>query len=143
MTLHLIKLCVGVDSISQLRHWQRRRLADLESAGEEAQLRHVTRHMPRRSDEILGTGSLYWVIRGVIQVRQPITELRRVTGHDGIKRCAIMLGPNLVATLPVPRRPFQGWRYLPAKEAPRDLAETSTKDLPPELRVELAELGLL
>ncbi|MFV2092392.1 MAG: DUF1489 family protein, partial [Hyphomicrobiales bacterium] len=107
------------------------------------------RHMPRRRDEILGScgagsgGSLYWVIRGVVQVRQPIAELRAVTGEDGIKRCAIVLAPELVATLPVPRRPFQGWRYLPASEAPGDLADTSTQDLPPELRVELAELGLL
>ena len=146
MTLHLIKLCVGVESVARLRSLQQRRLADQASRGEAAQLVHVTRHMPRRRDEILGnggSGSLYWVIRGVVQVRQPITDLRRVVGEDGVRRCAIVLAPDLVATAPAPRRPFQGWRYLPAGEAPRDLTDTSTSDLPPELRVELAELGLL
>ncbi|MFV2092575.1 MAG: DUF1489 family protein, partial [Hyphomicrobiales bacterium] len=85
MSLHLIKLCVGVASIAQLRNHQRRRLAEMASRGEVAQLTHVTRHMPRRRDEILepgSSGSLFWVIRGVVQARQPIIDLRRVTGEE-------------------------------------------------------------
>lgn len=142
MALHLIKLCVGVDDIAELTAWQERRLAELKSRGEPPELGHTTRQMPRRRDEIITGGSLYWVIRGVIQLRQPIIDLRPVRGGDGIERCRIVLSPDSFLTAPVPRRAFQGWRYLEAKDAPRDLS-SHERSLPPELSAELAELGLL
>ena len=100
---------------------------------------------PRRGAELIDTGSLYWVIRGVIQCRQKILDLQAVTGEDGVKRCRIVLDPELVAVEPRPRSAFQGWRYLQGKDAPRDLAAIGGDDdpMPAEMRRELAELGLL
>lgn len=145
MTLHLIKLCVGADSITHLRDWQAERLERRRKAGEEPFLAHRTRQMPRRRDRILDGGSLYWVIKGVIQVRQRIVDLRSVKCEDGITRCDIALDPTLVATRTRRRRAFQGWRYFEPADAPPDLgvAGSGEEDMPAELRAELIELGLL
>ncbi|MCW5697988.1 MAG: DUF1489 domain-containing protein [Bauldia sp.] len=135
MTLHLIKLCVGVDTPDELREWVEERVA---ATGEHT---HVTRMFPRRADELVAGGSLYWVIRGVVLVRQRIVALRPVR-RDDHDACAIVLEPRLVPTSPWPRRPFQGWRYLAAADAPPDLS-TADAALPEALRAELALLGLL
>ena len=103
---------------------------------------HTTRMTPKRKDEILAGGSLYWVIKRVIQVRQPVLDLEEFTDPDGIKRCNIWLENTLVRTAPSPRRAFQGWRYLKAEDAPSDLTEhAGGEDLPDELRRKLIELG--
>jgi hypothetical protein len=143
VTVHILKLCVGVAEIADLEYWVRKRAAEAGARGEPVRHRHVTRMTPRRLAEVLDGGSLYWVIGGFIQVRQRILGLDDVIGEDGISRCAIQLEPKLVATRPVPRRPFQGWRYLEAKDAPPDVGRGDGGDIPPELRRELAELGLL
>ena len=143
MTLHLLKLCVGVAEIAELQYWVDARAAEAVARGEPPRHRHITRQRPRRGGEILDGGSLYWVIKGLIQVRQPIIGLQDITGEDGIRRCAIILAPTLVGTRPVPRRAFQGWRYLDAKDAPADLHGNSAAALPADLRRELAGLGLL
>jgi hypothetical protein len=138
MPLHLLKLCVGVDDVDQLRQSQQRRT----KRGE--RLVHVTRHRPRRDDEVLDGGSLYWVIRRVISVRQRIIGLEEVHGTDGIRRCAIILHPDLVLTMPQPRRPHQGWRYFEEDVAPADAPKGGSEaDFPPEMAAELRELGLL
>lgn len=140
MTLHILKLCVGCDSLDDLAAWQaeRRRLAPA------TPLRHVTRMWPKRGAEILDGGSLYWVIKGQIAARQRITALEPVEGEDGVRRCALVLDPQLVRTDPAPRRPFQGWRYLAPGDAPRDLPEAreGEEELPEELAKALAALGL-
>ncbi|GGE46569.1 lysophospholipase [Agaricicola taiwanensis] len=144
MPLHLQKLCVGADSIEELESWITHRLEDKARQGLPVEQLHVTRMTPKRDAEILAGGSLYWIIKGVIQVRQSIRELRPVTDSDGIGRCAIVLEPALVRVVPQPRRPFQGWRYLSAEDAPKDLASVGdTGDLPPALVRELQDLGLL
>ncbi|MEW5424503.1 DUF1489 family protein [Amorphus sp. 3PC139-8] len=144
MTLHLIKLCVGAESVDDLAGWIAQRVADRRAAGAEEVTRHVTRMTPKRGAEIVGTGSLYWVIRGFIQARQPILRLDPLVDADGVNRCAIILSPELIATRLAPRRPFQGWRYLAAEEAPADLTgATGGDDVPEEMRRELAELGLI
>jgi hypothetical protein len=144
MTLHILKLCVGVDTIDDLRASVERRVAARRAAGEEAVLRHVTRMTPKRGEEIAGAGSLYWVIRGFIQVRQPVLRLDPVVDAEGVKRCALVLAPELIATRKTPRRPFQGWRYLTAAEAPADETEAEgDDDMPSDMRRELADLGLL
>jgi hypothetical protein len=146
MTLHLVKLCVGCESIEDLRDWQDKKVQAAKKKGQAPTLWHRTRMFPKRKDEIVNGGSLYWVIKGVIQVRQPIVDLVAVTGDDGIARCDIVLGRELVAVRPTPRRAFQGWRYLPADEAPRDLAvvdHAAGGAMPAKLRAELAALGLL
>jgi hypothetical protein len=136
--LHLIKLCVGIDSVEHLIDWRARNRPEGNS-------RHVTRMWPKRAGELLDGGSLYWVIRGVVQARQRILALEEVIGQDGIRRCAIVMNPELVRTAPAPRRAFQGWRYLEAKDAPPDLAKSRAADdnLPPELSAALAEIGIL
>ena len=100
---------------------------------------------PRRDTELLQGGSLYWVIRGVIRVRQKIAELVEVTGEDGIRRCAIVFEPSLIPTALRPRRAFQGWRYLSAADAPPDIGTGpgEVPDLPPGLREELDRFGVL
>jgi len=145
MTLHLLKLCVGVDDLSQLADWQTMRLSQLRKAGKAPDLWHRTRQTPRRRDDLLDGGSLYWVIKGVIQARQRILDLRAVRGDDGIDRCDIILDPQLVPTRPHPRRAFQGWRYLDGNDAPKDidLSSEGLEEMPQKMRAELLELGLI
>lgn len=145
MNLHLIKLCVGIDSIAHLDERQKYRLAQAAAKGGAGELRHRTRQMPRRRDELLDGGSIYWVIKGVIQVRQRLLDLREVRCDDGIRRCDIILEPRLVPTRPRPRRAFQGWRYLSGEDAPQDLdlSAAGVDELPEKMRSELIELGLL
>lgn len=145
MTLNLIKLCVGIDNIDNLAEWQKKKLQQRNAAGQPAELWHRTRQMPRRRDELLDGGSIYWVIKGMILVRQKLRDFREVRCDDGIRRCDIILDPALVPTRPHPRRAFQGWRYLDANDAPRDLGlkDHELHSLPEEMRSELLELGLL
>lgn len=144
MPLHLQKLCVGADSIEDLESWIAQRLDEKARQGLPREQFHVTRMAPKRDVEILDGGSLYWVIKGVIQARQAILDLRAVRDSDGISRCAIVLEPTVVRVRPQPRRPFQGWRYLTVDDAPVDLALLGdTGDLPAELVSELRELGLM
>lgn len=138
MPLHMVKLCVGVSDIEELESWVKDCRQGIDS------LDHVTRMFPKRSAEILPGGSLYWVMRGMILCRQPISALEPVTGQDGIERCRIVFKPQIVPVRPTPKRAFQGWRYLEAESAPPDLARAaSVTGMPEKLRRELAELGLL
>ena len=139
-TINLVKLCVGADGVEDLVAWQ----ATAAARGPDGRPWHVTRMWPKREAELLAGGSLYWVFRGVILARQRIVGLERVAGRDGVQRCGIVLEPRLVRTEPAPRKPFQGWRYLPASDAPRDLdgARASEAALPPGLAMALADLGV-
>jgi len=141
--LHLIKLCVGAESIDDLTAWIARRLAQKRKAGEPAEHIHVTRMVPARRDQLLDGGSLYWVIRGQVQARQRLLDIRPFVDRDGVGRCRLVLDPEVVATQRRPKRPFQGWRYLEGKDAPADLDAAGGDGLPPALQAELAELGLL
>lgn len=145
MTLHLQKLCVGADSVEDLRFWIEERMAERRRAGRPEEQVHTTRMTPKRAEDLLDGGSLYWVIKGTILVRQALLDLRPNKGADGIERCDLVLEPALVEVRPTPRRPFQGWRYLPAGDAPRDLAGSpgDAPGLPSHLTAELRALGLL
>ena len=147
MPLHLIKLCVGCESIEELADWQAERLKARRKAGEKKPcLFHRTFQTPKRREELLAGGSLYWVIKGLVQVRQPLADLAEGTKEDGTSCCLLMLKNELVPVRPVPRRPFQGWRYLADDEVPADLGRNTASDIgimPPKLRKQLAELGLL
>ncbi len=145
MALHLIKLCVGAESIDDLRDWVARKAQTAVAAGLEPHSYHTTRMVPKRVEELLDGGSLYWVIKGQVQARQRLTGIETFTDGEGIGRCNLILSPEVVETAYQPRRAFQGWRYLLDNEAPRDLAAlgADTAELPLELRRELAELGLL
>ncbi|MCB4456571.1 DUF1489 family protein [Leisingera sp. McT4-56] len=139
--VNLVKLSVGTESVDSLMAWQEMRRAELP----EGLPRHVTRMWPKREAEILNGGSIYWVIKGLIQCRQRVLRLDEVTGEDGIRRCAIVLDPELHRTHTAPKRPFQGWRYLKPEESPADLPEGKSQEepLPPELSQALAEIGVI
>ncbi len=142
--LHLIKLCVGVSSVDSLLDWRQKQAELLAAKGEVYLSSHVTRMWPKRADEILAGGSLYWVIKGQIQARQRILGFDEVRGEDGIRRCRIMLSPQLVRTQIAARRPFQGWRYLAEADCPPDMASGRARDddIPVAMNLALAEIGL-
>ncbi|HEY4114500.1 MAG TPA: DUF1489 domain-containing protein [Rhizomicrobium sp.] len=143
MTLHLIKLCVGCDSIEDLADWQKRRVAGLRKKRKAPELVHVTRMTPKRADELLDGGSLYWVIKGHISVRQKLVALKPMV-KNGVPHCGLVYDAKLILVVPRSHRPFQGWRYLAAKDAPPDASSVKgSKHLPPRLRAELSALGLL
>ena len=145
MTLNLIKLCVGVSAVEELQAWIDYRQAERQRLGQEPVAIHTTRMIPKRKEALLDGGSLYWVIKGQVQARQRIVDIRPFKDAEGIGRCDLVLEPKLFLTQWQPRRAFQGWRYLTEEDAPAD-ANHSTGDgneLPASLRHELANLGLL
>lgn len=131
-----------MDSIEDLREWQTERLAQLKKRGQKLELKHTTRMVPKRREELLDGGSLYWVIKGYMSVRQPLIDIRPFVDKEGVSRCHLVYDKEMVLVAPRPRRAFQGWRYLVAKEAPPDVGKAG-KGLPEKLQRELAELGLL
>ncbi|MBD3624402.1 MAG: DUF1489 domain-containing protein [Rhodobacteraceae bacterium] len=143
--LHLIKLSVGTESVDTLNEWQQVVADRNRAAGLGPIVTHVTRMWPRRQDELLDGGSIYWVIKGTVLARQPVIDLQERIDAEGIRRCAIVLEPGLIRTKPQPRRAFQGWRYLKPEDAPRDLPEGAEgdDDLPPELHSALSDFGIL
>ncbi len=138
--LHLIKLSVGTDDVDDLAAWQ----ATPRAQSADGLPRHITRMWPKRADELLDGGSIYWVIKGVIACRQPIARLDEYIGGDGIRRCAVTCHPGLIRVEPTRKKAFQGWRYLAPTDAPGDLGTQRTGEdpLPPSLSAALAELGV-
>ncbi|MEH6665378.1 MAG: DUF1489 domain-containing protein [Brevundimonas sp.] len=130
MTLHMIKLCVGVSEVEWL---------EARAASGRPLIVH-TRMTPKRAAEIEDGGSLYWVVKGTVACRQPILDIT-TTGEGKTSRCEITLEPRVIRTAPLARRPFQGWRYLEAKDAPADLTLAEATELPQDLARELRELG--
>ncbi|WEK05897.1 MAG: DUF1489 domain-containing protein [Candidatus Devosia phytovorans] len=140
--IHMIKLCVGVSSLEELESYRNERAhwwdADY---GEDVHV-HRTRMMPKRREEMEGLSSIYWVIAGQVVCRQPIVRLAKFTNDEGIDYCDIIMSPDMVRTVPYPKRPFQGWRYLQPKDAPPDLgANENAESL--ALAADLAKLGLI
>ena len=145
MTLHLIKLCVGADSLGDLRQWMAARMLTAKANGLRPRHAHITRMTPKRAEELLDGGSLYWVIKGQIGARQRMVGLEPFLDTDGVGRCKLWLDDEVVAVAPRPMRAFQGWRYCQAKDAPPDIAASAPgmADMPEPMRRELAGLGLL
>ncbi|RBW58864.1 DUF1489 family protein [Ruegeria sp. A3M17] len=139
--VNLIKLSVGSESVDTLMEWQDSR----KPLYEDGLPRHVTRMWPKREAEILNGGSIYWVIKGVVQCRQKILRMDEVRGEDGIRRCAIVLDPEVHRTQNALKRPFQGWRYLKPEDTPADLPKGRAEDdsLPDDLNRALADIGVL
>jgi hypothetical protein len=136
MTVHLKKLSVGSQSLDNLRDLQALRLA------QGGRLVHVTRNWPRRSEELLGGGSIYWIIKGVVTARQAIIDLAEAKRADGTPACGIVLSPEIIQVAPTKIRIFQGWRYLEVKDAPPDIGADDGGDMPAELAAELRDLGI-
>ena len=145
MALHLIKLCVGCDSVKDLEDWIHARLKERRRRGLSREHMHRTRIVPKRAAELVDGGSLYWVIRGEVMCRQRLLDVRPFIDKAGISRCHLVLEPKLLLVEPRPWRAFQGWRYLSSKDTPRDLdrAAPGAKNMPEQLRRELRQLGLL
>lgn len=145
MALHLLKLCVGAESIRDLEEWVEEQMALMRRLGRPEEQTHTTRMVPKRVEEIVDGGSLYWVIKGQISARQRLTDIRPFTDGEGIGRCHLVMEPVVVPVEPRPFRPFQGWRYLQPKDAPRDIGQHGgdLAEMPEEMRRELAGLGLL
>jgi hypothetical protein len=138
---HIVKLCVGISTVEELESYRRMRFAEGSAYGPNVHV-HRTRMMPRRAEEVVATGSLYWVIAGEIRCRQKILALEAATDHEGRSCCDIVMHPDLVRTVPRPKRPFQGWRYFRPEDAPADMAHgADTGD--EELAAELSRLGLI
>ena len=146
MTLHLIKLCVGAGSIEDLAVWQAANRQFKPKGGGKLRVFHSTFQTPKRQAELLAGGSLYWVIKGLVQCRQRLAGFEDGAKDDGSPCCLLLLDPKIVAVRPVPRKAFQGWRYFAADDAPADLragAEDAIAKLPPKMRKDLAALGLI
>ena len=143
MTIHMIKLAVGVEDVEHLAELQQNRIAQSKAQGLSPNPRHFTRMTPRRQSKLLDGGSIYWVIKGVIRVRQELVGFEGYTDEEGVNRCAIVLDPELIHTQGRPHRAFQGWRYLEPAKAPPDAKESDNTELPQELARDLEALGLL
>jgi len=151
MTIHLIKLSVGTESVDDLRQWQEGILAKKRKQGAKVELFHWTRMMPKRRDEVIKGGSIYWIIKGFVRARQRVLDLDQRTDEDGSTYCAIVLDPPLIPTELRSHRPFQGWRYLDPADTPRDVTKRGLSEMkkdwasepPPEMLKTLKELGLI
>lgn len=145
MPLHLLKLSVGTESVDELQKWIRAKMKERKKKGQKAERIHTTRMVPKRIDELLDGGSIYWVIRGQIMCRERLIDIRPFVDKDGIGRCHLVLDPKCVPVEPRPFRAFQGWRYLAEKDAPRDLDRSAPglAAMPEPMRRELREIGLI
>jgi hypothetical protein len=145
MPLHLIKLAVGCESVKELKQRVAERAQLAKKQGKTPRHVHITRMTPKRDEELLAGGSLYWVIRGEIAAREKLIAIEPFRDSDGIGRCRLVMQPKVIAVLPRPMRAFQGWRYLPASDAPQDMTKAAAgiAEMPEQLRRELRELGLL
>lgn len=143
--LHLIKLCVGAEGPDDLAAWQAEQRRRARTRGLPERALCTTRNWPRRAENLLDGGSLYWVFRGLVLARQAIAGFVPVEDENGSGRCGIVLADPIIRTQGQPCRPFQGWRYLTAGQAPDDLADGAADaeaTLPADLQAALAELGV-
>ena len=142
MVMHLQKLSVGSTGIDSLQDWQNTMVARRKARGLLPCHQHVTRMFPKQKEALLDGGSIYWVIKGVIQCRNKIIGLEETRNDRGLKACAILMDPELIAVQPQPRRAFQGWRYMKPEDAPPDLTTIEgAENLPPKLRNKLVDIG--
>jgi hypothetical protein len=134
MPLHMIKLVVGVDTIEEMVDWRRQNMA-----GGPWILR--TRQTPKRATELIEGGSIYRVFKGFVLCRQRILDVNTV-GEGQATRCEITLDEEIVLVAPLPRRPFQGWRYFEHKDVPEDLGgHGEAAAIDQALAAKLRELG--
>src|ERR1700682_821059 len=137
MPLHLIKLAVGCESVKELKSWVAQRMQAAKQKGLPRHHIHITRMTPKRVEELLAGGSLYWVIRGEIAAREKILAIEPFRDRDGIGRCRLVMQPKVIAGVRGPVGAFQGWRYFTGVAPPACAAS------PEPLRRELRDLGLL
>ena len=138
--IHLIKLSVGVRDIAHLEALQAARLAV------DPPLRHRTRNSPKRAEELCAGGSIYWVIGGVVLVRQRVLDIIEDHWDDGTRCAGLVLDPTVVRVQARAMKAFQGWRYLQPADAPADITASDGPrgdEIPDEMRRALAALALI
>jgi hypothetical protein len=145
MTLHIIKLSVGADSIQDLIDWHQWQTRQRRALRLDPRPVCDTRNTPKQAEAIIGQGSLYWVIKGQVLVRQPVLDVVTLSDGAGQSRCEIVLASDYVRVVPRRQKPFQGWRYLKPADAPPDLSGDAPADgdLPEDLALQLRDLGVL
>ena len=139
MALNIVKLAVGIRNVEHLKQKQKTRIE------QEGVLVYTTRNTPVRSTEILNGGSIFWVFKGLILARQKILGFDKYIGEDNVLRCKIILDSEIMVTEPHQKKPFQGWRYLKQKDAPKDreiFSDIKTQ-LPLQIEKELSLIGIL
>ena len=146
LSVNIVKLAVGIQSVEELELIQRRFLSQ-PGVDANSGFYHSTKLMPKKHEAIVKSGSLYWVIKGVICARQKILSITKQEDPDGIKRCKIFLDNSIIKTAPVRKKPFQGWRYLKKNRTPADITDPVTTtfddDIPLKVQQQLLEVGLL
>tara|TARA_B100001996_G_C18647507_1_gene587999 strand:+ start:371 stop:784 length:414 start_codon:yes stop_codon:yes gene_type:complete len=136
--LNLKKLCVGISTFEMLEEWQKNEIRN------NRQLFHTTRIKPKRVNEILPNGSLYWIIKNKFIARQKILEFKDVVRKDGKSACKIIFDHKLIKVANIPHRPFQGWRYLTEDKIPKDTyRDLNNNDIPPSMLAELNQFGVI
>ena len=144
--VNLVKIAVGVTSVEELSLRQAEFLKKINDK-KFPYFYHSTRMMPKKHEDIISNGSLYWVVKGVICARQKVIDIVKFEDTDGKKRCKIFLAAEIVKTKPVRKRPFQGWRYLKKHITPEDLNEpikaNFDSNIPIQLQKQLLEMGVL
>lgn len=144
MTIHLLRMAAGVEDLAQMQAIVKGETRADRKLGPVVSI--YTRNWPKRAADLLDGGSVYSVIRSVIQVRRRVLDIREWKDSDGSAYCRIVLDPQLIRVMPTPQKPFQGWRYLDPLKAPRDLGvmrDMEQDNLPDDMAQELKELGLL
>ena len=138
MTYNLKKIAVGIETIERLRIRQEMLFKTY------GKIMHTTRNMPKQKEQLIKTGSIFWIIKRNVLVRQKILDIISVIRDDGSKGCEIELDKNLVRVIPTPMKPFQGWRYYMVDDTPPDLnlGNLENEDLPENINSELIKLGL-
>lgn len=117
MSVNLIKTAAGLQEIEQLI--ARQEPNKFKYNGAHATWAY-TRYAPKRADEILASGgSIYWILKNRIQVRQKILGFQMIE-EAGDTWCRIVVEPRLYKTLSTPKKAIQGWRYLEGDAVPRD-----------------------
>ena len=141
--INIIKLCVGAQNVSELFKWQKNRIISVANL-EDPVTFIITRMRPKKEEELLNGGSIYWVFKGLILARQKIIGFDNIIGADNILRCKIILNSQIILTESIQKRPFQGWRYFKQEEVPndRELYSEDKIEIPLELQKELSEIGI-
>ena len=141
-TVHLLKPALGISDVSEFQGRMSLRLNPYEGR----MLYTVwTTRKPKQMDELMNGGSVYWIVKKAIQCRQDILGWEEFEGENGKPYYNIYCEPQLIRTVAVERRPFQGWRYLQLDQAPADIGAVTIGDEPPpeEMVGDLRAAGLL
>mgnify|MGYP001301808587 CR=1 FL=1 len=143
MTIHLLKPALKVQDLFEFSQRQKTRWMEHEG---ELVYPVWTSRKPAREEALLDGGSLFWIIKKQIRVRQNVLAVVPYeSGADEKPSYLILCSPELIRVEPVRKKPFQGWRYLEAENAPPDIGRIMAMDEPPppEMEKDLREAGLL